>query len=259
MSPDRDAPPGGSPAPRRRTPWFRHWFGEEYLSLYPHRDLDEARQAVDLLLDTTGYGPGTSVLDLACGPGRHVLELTRAGLDAIGLDLSGPMLERAREHEPALRLVRGDMRILPFRDASFQVVTNFFTSFGYFLDSDDDRAVLLEVRRVLREGGCFVLDFLNADRVRENLKPREVREIEGAVVRQERRLVEEGRFVEKRITLETEEGTRSFVERVRLYGPEELREMLAEAALRPERTFGDYGGGDFGRGAPRFIVMGRAQ
>lgn len=242
----------------RRTPWFRSWFGDEYLALYPHRDQEEAREAVELLLETTGYGAGTPVLDLACGAGRHVGELTRVGLDATGLDLSAVLLRRARELEPAAHLVRGDMRCLPFRSGSFRAVTNFFTSFGYFQDAEDDRTVLSEARRVLTQGGCFLLDFLNAQRVRSELTERDVRSVDEARVIQERRLIDD-RIVEKRITIEeTADGPRTFVERVRLYGPEELRSMLREAHLTPKRIFGNYKGAPYGPGASRFIVMGKA-
>lgn len=48
-------------------------------------------------------------------------------------------------------------RCLPFRPGSFRAVTNFFTSFGYFQDAEDDRTVLSEARRVLARGGCFLL------------------------------------------------------------------------------------------------------
>ena len=44
-----DASAQESPVKSRVTPWFRDWFGNEYLALYPHRDRAEARQAVELL------------------------------------------------------------------------------------------------------------------------------------------------------------------------------------------------------------------
>ena len=68
-----------------RKPWFRGWFGREYLALYPHRDRAEARLAVALLRETTGLGPGTQVLDVGCGPGRHLEELDHIGYLPVGL------------------------------------------------------------------------------------------------------------------------------------------------------------------------------
>ena len=59
--------------------WFEHWFGEEYLDLYPHRDDRDAERAVALLAANGYVRPGQRVLDLACGAGRHAAALERSG------------------------------------------------------------------------------------------------------------------------------------------------------------------------------------
>lgn len=237
--------------------WFRDWFGEEYLALYPHRDQQEARDAVRLYVAATPPEPGTPVLDLACGAGRHLRELVASGLPAIGLDLSLTLLRRARRSGRGGPLVRGDMRHLPFRDEAFGGLTSFFTSFGYFEDVGDDRRVLSEVSRVLRPGGSFMLDFLNAERVRRELVPEDVREVELGRVVQRRRIV--GDSVVKSIVIEPrEEGeARTFHERVRLYGPERLESLLGDAGLQTTHRFGDYEGASPANGAPRLILAGR--
>ena len=255
------APPAGDPEGRvGPSPWYRRWFGEIYLDLYPHRDSTEAGRAVELLISETGLGPEEWVLDLACGAGRHLSHMEKRGLRTIGLDLSYPLLLRARTAGPSSRLVRGDMRELPFRDGRFGTVASFFTSFGYFRADADDRSVLLEVRRVLRRGGRLLLDFLNAEEVRRTLSPKDVREIGGRRVVQERRLVNEGRSVEKTIRIEGvgQEPGEVFHERVRLYSPDELGRLLAECGLAPERWFGDYAGGPLAPTTPRAIVLARA-
>ncbi|MGI9628507.1 MAG: class I SAM-dependent methyltransferase [Longimicrobiales bacterium] len=244
----------------KRTPWFRSWFGDDYLALYPHRDAEEARRAVELLSRAADVPPEGRVLDLACGGGRHLAELSRLGFQATGLDLSIPLLRAAQTAAPQASLVRGDMRALPFAPGSFDGVTSFFTSFGYFEEEYDDVRVLREVRRALANGGTFLLDFLNAGEVRANLKRGDHRTVEGVEVAQERQLVDDGRIVEKRITIgpSDEQGERVFVERVRLYEPNELDEMLAAARLKPGRRFGSYDRSSFSPDSPRYIVMGRA-
>ncbi len=242
------------------TPWFRDWFGGEYLALYPHRDRAEARRAVELLRQTTGRGPGTRVLDLGCGAGRHLVELEDIGYRAIGLDLSMRMLEAAAE-VAADGLVRADMRLLPFRAGSFDVVTSYFTSFGYFDREREDLQVLGEVRRVLVPGGTFLLDFMNAHQVVANLRRKDRRTVSGVEVVQERRLVAGGRIVEKKITVGAGGGLagREFVERVRLYGPEELESLLERAGLSPGLRFGGYDRAPFARTSPRCIVLAEAR
>jgi SAM-dependent methyltransferase len=246
--------------PKRPPEWYRDWFGEEYLALYPHRDEEEARAAVDLVCRGCAPPDGL-ILDLACGAGRHMLEFERRGLRAIGLDLSAPLLEQARDRGRDLWLVRGDMRRLPFADRSFQFVANFFTSFGYFADPDEDAKVLDEIRRVLEPGGCFALDFLNAERVRTALVHGDERKHDGRRVVQKRRLEEEGKVVVKEIHIFEENDDRllaTYYERVRLYAPAELSEMLRAARLEPERSYGDYSGTRPSPEAPRFILIGHA-
>lgn len=237
--------------------WFRDWFGEEYLELYPHRDEVEAARAVRLYLEAVP--PDAPVLDLACGGGRHLRELAEAGVEAIGLDLSLVLLAEARRAVPGVPLVRADMRRLPFRDEAFGGLTSFFTSFGYFPSVAEDRRVIRGIRRVLRRGGTFMLDFFNADRVRETLVPRDERCIGDRRVIQTREIVDD--TVVKRIRVRDEGtagGERRFEERVRLYGARELGEMLEAEGLRVDGRYGDYAGGGFDDAAERLILVGAA-
>ena len=139
------------------TEWFEQWFGEEYLRLYPHRDDADAAEAVALI---HGLRPlaGCQVLDLACGPGRHAAYLQGHGARTVGLDLSLPLLTRARGRTAGtVALVRGDMRYLPFRGGTFDVVVNLFTSFGYFADDAQHQAVLTSAAALLRPRTPFAL------------------------------------------------------------------------------------------------------
>jgi SAM-dependent methyltransferase len=250
----RDVTTAGDPSRE----WFRNWFGDEYLELYPHRDEAEAERAVHLYMETAGRPIGT-VLDLACGAGRHLRELIGARVEAVGLDLSGVLLSEARRASPSARLVRADMRRLPFADDAFGGLTSFFTSFGYFRSRAEDRRVALEARRVLRTGAPFMLDFFNAERVREELVPRDQRRIGDQLVTQTRRIVED--TVVKRIRIqrpETDEPAREFEERVRLYSASELASLLAAEGLETRHRFGDYGGGSFDASAERLILVGVA-
>lgn len=239
--------------------WFRRWFGPEYLALYPHRDREEAERGVRLLLRETGAGAGDRILDLGCGQGRHLAVFREHGLRSVGLDLSRPLLRRAREAtDGQVPLVRADMRGVPLADGVFDAVSSFFTSFGYFASRSEDRRVLAEIRRVLRDGGVYLLDFLNADRVRSELVPEEETTVEGTTVVQSRE-IRDGHVV-KRIEIGGggDAPPRVYHERVRLYEPEELVEMLREASLPVRERLGDYGGAAFERSSPRFIALGRA-
>lgn len=237
--------------------WFRHWFGETYLSLYPHRDEAEAEAGVRLLGERLAPADGERVLDLACGAGRHLPFLRSLGLWPVGLDLSRPLLRQATRAGP-FPLVRGDMRRLPFRSGAFDHLASFFTSFGYFADREQDEAVVAEARRVLRAGGGFLVDYLNAPRVRRTLVPEDEDVVGGRRVRQTRRL--EGDTVVKRIEIGGEGGQEPEVhhERVRLYRPDELERLLARGGLRAEARLGGYDGSPLGPDSQRVILVGRA-
>lgn len=233
--------------------WFEEWFGEEYLQLYPHRDEMDAERMVGLIRRTLPWRSGWRVLDIACGAGRHARALEDAGARCVGLDLSHRLLRRARGVTRA-PLVRADMRCLPVRPRSMDLAVNLFTSFGYFDDDAEHARVLGEMAATVRPGGWFVLDFLNADRVRARLVPRDTA-LGRAGVHVVRRLSEDRRFVCK--TIATRDG-RCFQERVRLFAPEELEAMFAGAGLAVRYRYGDYDGGPLRALAPRVILMGRA-
>jgi len=232
------------------TEWFEQWFGEEYHALYPHRDDEDARRAVALIRSVISWRPGDRILDLACGPGRHAAELDRLGGHVVGFDLSRAMLRRARERTRA-RLVRGDMRALPFRDGSFVLAVNLFTSFGYFLDDAEHRLVVRQVAAALAPGGHFVLDYLNAEQVRRTIQLSEQAKGRDVLVR--RRIDSANRFVIKEIELRGR--ARSFQERVRLYGADELAALCVDAGLRVVARFGDYDAGAPGPNTPRVILV----
>jgi SAM-dependent methyltransferase len=236
------------------TEWFEQWFGEEYLHVYPHRGDEDAARLVRFL-DRRGIGgAGRSVLDLACGPGRHAAAVGQGGARVVGLDLSRALLFAARRRGIG-PLVRGDMRRLPFRAAAFDVVLNLFTSFGYFASDGEHEAVLREVARVLRPGGRFVLDFLNAQAVRAGLVSRDERRDGGTTVVQERRISDDGRFVIK--SIHVSDDSRTFTERVRLFDRADLEAMLAAQGIGTEDAAGDYDGAPYGPASPRLILVGR--
>jgi demethylmenaquinone methyltransferase / 2-methoxy-6-polyprenyl-1,4-benzoquinol methylase len=92
---------------------------------------------------------GDRVLDACCGTGDLAIGARARGAEAVGLDFSERMLDRARLKEPAISWVQGDMLAMAFGDASFDAVT---VGFGV-RNVEDLEAGLRELRRVLRAGG----------------------------------------------------------------------------------------------------------
>ena len=237
------------------TEWFEEWFGEDYLRLYPHRDDREAELAVDLIRRTVPFEPGWRVLDVACGAGRHARAFELAGARCVGVDLSHTLLRVARQVTRA-PLVRADMRQLPIRAGSMDLTVNLFTSFGYFDRDAEHTAALEEMISTVRSGGWFVIDFLNPAAVRRQLVAEETLELAGSTVQVSRSVSPDGRYVCK--SIRAAQG-RHFRERVRLFEPDQMSDMLRAAGVAVRFRFGDYDATPFGTQSPRTIFVGQVE
>ncbi len=130
---------------------------EDYLEDIPFY-VDEAQRA---------HG---ACLELGCGTGRVLIPVASTGIEVTGLDLSAPMIARARRKVAALpeevrariTLVEGDMRSfeLPERFALIYVP---FRAFLHLLSTQDQIAALQTIRRHLLPGGRLALNFFDPD------------------------------------------------------------------------------------------------
>jgi ubiquinone/menaquinone biosynthesis C-methylase UbiE len=109
------------------------------------------------------------VLELGCGTGRVSLPLAREGVRLVGVDRSAPMLDRARRRiarsrttrvAKSLRLVRADIRALPFPSGEFEMVLAPYGIVQSLLADRDLTAMLGSVSRVLAPGGTFGIDLV---------------------------------------------------------------------------------------------------
>ncbi|HVG23749.1 MAG TPA: class I SAM-dependent methyltransferase [Thermoanaerobaculia bacterium] len=231
--------------------WDQEWFGEEYLELYAHRDEQEARRQVAFFRQQAGSVDGP-VLDLACGMGRHMQELQAHAYQAVGCDLSYTLLRTGVNEYGAMAVTRADMRNLPFCDAVFAALVNFFTSFGYFETEEENQQVVREMSRVLREGAPFLFDYLNVHRELENLVQRETLDTPLGPVKIQRWFDGAERSFNKRITI----GEKRYLERVRGYDLDEVSSMFAACNLAIRAAFGDFDGSPYDRTSPRLILVG---
>jgi len=238
--------------------WFKNWFeSEHYLSLYRHRDRNDALKLIELVKHRIpGHCKG-KVLDVGCGSGRHSIEFARRGYNVTGYDLSNRLLSvaqaEARGAGVDMNLVRGDIRSIPFK-AEFDLVMNIFTSWGYFESDSENRLALKNAFLLKKKSGRFLFDFLNAQFLKDNLVPYSDSVIEGTRYMENRRI--ENNRVIKDIEIEEGENSYSFRESVRLFDAEEILSILDEFGAENLSLYGDYDGNSFNvKESPRFICI----
>lgn len=114
-----------------------------------------------LLLEMLGDINGQTILDVGCGDGEIAIELWRRGGIVTGIDASPEMIdaarERARRHGADIRFELASAQLLPFKAAAFDHVVA-ITILCFLKDA---QPAILEIARVLRPGGRFVIGELN--------------------------------------------------------------------------------------------------
>lgn len=238
--------------------WYRRSFDALYPVIYAHRTVESAAPEAAFAARQLELNEGKSVLDLACGNGRHLAHLLQRTRRAVGLDYSAALLARARETVGRRAgLVRADMRAVPFAGA-FDAVTNFFTSFGYFFEDAENLRTVRSVAQALKPGGRFFIDYMNRAHVEATLVPRSRRRIGEYEVAEERWIDARRRRINKTMAVyKGDVRLENLEESVRLYESDELQQLLAAGGLTVDRFFGDFTGEPYGRNSPRMILVGR--
>jgi ubiquinone/menaquinone biosynthesis C-methylase UbiE len=215
-------------------------------------------------------GERARVLELGCGTGRVTFPLARDGVRIVGIDRSAEMLARATNRRRRLRkkldlrLVRGDIRALPFPDRSFPLVMAPYGILQSLLRERDLAATLAAIARVLAPGGTFGLELVAdlpswkeySDRV--SLKGRRaggahVTLVESVRQDRARRLtVFKQRFVERRGQVEKR---RTFTLTFRTLSVPQMARRLEKAGFQVSAILGDYQGGPWDPRAEVWIIL----
>lgn len=109
-------------------------------------------------MDLLGLRPGSRVLDVGCGPGRHAHALAERGIEAVGIDISMAFLRAAGEGT----WVRADARRLPLFPKSFDVAMSLCQGGFGLLGGRDDVAVLRQMADSVRNGGRVVVSAFSS-------------------------------------------------------------------------------------------------
>ena len=180
-------PAQARPRKRRGKPWFEEIFDEDYLRTLPFLTPQATQMEALFVMDSLQVTPGSQVLDVGCGYGRHAMELAARGYHVVGLDSSLPLLLRgadeAQRRGLTINFVHGDMRDMAF-DSQFDGAFCLFSTFGYF-DDETNKKAAANICRALKPGARCVFEILNRDYIIADLPMRVWWEGDGCVVLEE--------------------------------------------------------------------------
>lgn len=240
--------------------WYKDWFSSKfYLELYRHRNDEDARHMVDLIQRSIHCSTSSRVLDIACGAGRHSMELARRGFHVTGLDLSEFLISEAkknlkhsRERDLHVKFLIRDMRDFNFK-GSYDIALNIFTSFGYFDNDEENFKVIRNASDSIKKGGYFVFDFINSRYLARNIVPVTRTKQDGVTLIQTRRI--ENGFVRKDILIKSKNKKAGYTEVLKLYTPAEFKKVFRRYGLHIIRSFGDYYGNKFNENKSQRLII----
>ncbi|MEX0648645.1 MAG: methyltransferase domain-containing protein [Balneolaceae bacterium] len=239
--------------------WFKEWFSSPlYEKLYASRNIDEAELLVNLIETEIPKLTYQDILDLGCGRGRHSISLAEKGYKVTGIDLSEEAIRTARKNAVERGFPEIDFRVRDMRNPlprKFDAVVNLFTTFGYFLEDEENRRVLTGVASMLPGGGIFVIDYLNDQVARKELVPEEAGDYE-KLHYHIRRKIKNG-MIFKQITFNGDElkGSVQYEERVKLYNYKWFEQELTQRGFNIKKCYGDYTGSKFDEKTSRRLLL----
>ncbi|MCP4801841.1 class I SAM-dependent methyltransferase [Flavobacteriaceae bacterium] len=233
--------------------WYSSWFDTPfYHILYKDRDDKEAQSFMDALTYYLNISQNSTILDLACGKGRHSLYLNSIGYDVTGLDLSKQSISEAKQKENGrLCFDVHDMSKPYFKQ--FDTVFNLFTSFGYFDCDEDNLNTIKAIKANLKPNGIGVIDFMNIDVVKNSLKQDDIKTVNG-IDFYLKRSVKNG-YIVKDIAFNFKGQDFNFYERVKAFSLNDFKTMFEQAELTLLDVFGDYQLNTFNKQNSERLIM----
>lgn len=132
-----------------------------YEYIYPNKNIDEAHVCENILNKYMPDKIGLDILEVGCGIGQVLMYLKEIGHNAIGIDISKPMIDYALELHPELDIVQADMRDFAL-DRRFDVIACVGSTFTYNLRNEEIHSTLKNFRMHCKDDGLLILGMINA-------------------------------------------------------------------------------------------------
>ena len=217
-----------------------------------------AEQQIPQILSLVNH-PVKSVLDLACGPGRHCLALAKMGYQVTGVDMSCYLLSKADEiandSNLNINFVNADMLDYHTEDKC-DLIINMFNSFGYLDTPEKNQTVINNTYQNLHETGTFIIDTVGKETLARNIEPVHLSEYDNGDIRIERPLLVDNMqiFSNEWILISGKEAFRRHYQHY-VYTPIELREMCYQAGFNQVDIYGSLGAEDYDLDADRLVIV----
>jgi SAM-dependent methyltransferase len=226
--------------------WYRSGF-PPITAAMPWADRTEAE--VDRAIMMLRPEGSERVLDLACGIGRHSLELRRRGFEVVGVDISPELLAMAEREAEAQSLevtfVQADLRELDMADEFDLVLSLNDGAIGYFETEEENRRTFEVIARALRAGGGHLMQLPNVLHAERNLPAKSWIVGESTLELSDHHWNAEDRYIEgSTVPIRIGEVFERYEEipfRQRLYTVEELSEIYDSVGMRLANAFASSG------------------
>jgi len=240
--------------------WFENegFWRDFYAYMFSPERFATAKEEASQIIALTQCNGGR-LLDLCCGPGRHSVEFAQRGFQVTGVDRSGFLLQRAREHasqtNTAVEWVQEDMRKF-VRPEQFDLACNLFTSFGYFETEEDDLQVLRNLYESLKEGGVLIIDVIGKERLARVYQSAMCFELsDGSVLVQRPQIRDDWCRVRTEWILIKDSSARSVTFEHNLYSGRELKDRLLSSGFSQVQLLGSLAGAPYDLNALRLIAV----
>jgi len=143
--------------------WYKNIWS---LDIKNHSWVEDTKQQIDFIIKTLDLRKDQRILDLACGFGRHSLELSRRGFQVVGADITKDFItdaeNTAKKEGLSAQFILSDIRDLKFNQ-EFDVVLNLADGAIGYLENDNENLKIFDViANALKSGGKHFMDLCNA-------------------------------------------------------------------------------------------------
>lgn len=235
---------------------------ENYLYFNQDNFLTDEKTKVEIqfIRERLGVDKNTSLLDLACGHGRHANVLAKESRRILGLDTNAKFLELARKQSDAegitnVSYINQDIRKLDYI-TEFERAMLLNTVFGLFCDEENSE-LLRRINKVLKPSGQFCFDVINRDMILVDFQPDYILEKEGNFLLDRCSFDgRTGRMINRRVYVKDGHRTNAHFS-LRLYNYTEIAALLTAANFKIIEAFADWHANPFGCKSKKIVIIAR--